>query len=443
MPMHRRRGLTGLAVLVLTLALPTSAHAISPINPNNRPSPVPGQLNGVLPAPLLVKVAPHCRALRAAGPSLGRLFALARESRIPLGANECYRTLAAEVDNAIRANQPGNNPACVATVGQTASGKPVGHSYHGWGEAVDLTGASDTLTFADPGYAFMKRTAGSLGWNHPAFAEPGGSTCPEPWHWEWVGDGGQFGATPIRGDIVAMLPSADDHGYNIVSGLGAVGARGNAINRGSALHIPISWVIIAAAQTPTRTGYWLVGADGGVFTYGSAHFYGSTGNIKLNSPVNSIAVTKSGHGYWLVAWDGGVFSFGDARFHGSTGNIKLKSPVDSVAVTKSGNGYWLAAADGGVFSFGDARFRGSAAASSVRAPVVGIARTKSGNGYWLARANGAVHSFGDAKFHGAASNLVLPSPVVSIVATQSGNGYWLELANGQVKGFGDAHVYSH
>ena len=281
----------------------------------------------------------------------------------PLGANECYRTLASEVDNAIHANQPGNNPACVATVGQTSSGTPVGHSYHGWGEAVDLTGAGDTLTFADPGYAFMKRTAASRRLEPSRVRRARRQYLPGA-----VALGVGRRRRAVRRDADSRRRRCDaaerrrsrlQHRDRARRRLHARGTRSIAA---AAIHIPISWVIIAAPRKRRAgRGYWLVGADGGVFTYGDAHFYGSTGNIKLNSPVNSIAVTKSGHGYWLIAWDGGVFSFGDAHFHGSTGDIRLNSPVVGMAATKSGNGYWLAAADGGVFSFGDAHFHGSAA----------------------------------------------------------------------------------
>ena len=114
---------------------------MSPINPNNRPTALPGAVNGVVPASRLVNVAPNCAAARAAGPSLARIFAMAREVNIALGAEQCYRPLSDEVKFANQANQPGNNPACVATVGTSASGTPVGHSYHGWGKAADLTQA--------------------------------------------------------------------------------------------------------------------------------------------------------------------------------------------------------------------------------------------------------------------------------------------------------------
>ena len=207
----------------------------SPINPNNRPTPLAGrgQRCGA-------DVAARERRARTASPRARPARAWRASSRwrarstIALGADQCYRPLSDEVKFANQANQPGNNPACVATVGTAPNGTPVGHSYHGWGKAVDLTDAGQSLTFASPGYAFMKQVAGSLGWNHPAFAEPGGSTCPEPWHWEWVGDGGNLGASPVRGDAVALLPSADDRGYATVDGLGGLVAHGNFVNRGSA-----------------------------------------------------------------------------------------------------------------------------------------------------------------------------------------------------------------
>ena len=47
------------------------------------------------------------------------------------------------------------------------------------------------LTFDSAAYAWLKAHAGWFGWNHPGVMEPGGS-IPEPWHWEWVGDGGRM-----------------------------------------------------------------------------------------------------------------------------------------------------------------------------------------------------------------------------------------------------------
>jgi hypothetical protein len=428
------------ALLVVGIAPAGHAAGGDPIDPRNRPTPLAGEVNGVVSSSRLINVAPNCIAAREAAPSLARIFAMARHVNIPLGAEECYRTLAEQVRIGNIANQPGNNPACVATVSHAPGGAPVGNSYHGWGKAADLTDAGGSLTFGSVGYAFMKQVAGSVGWNHPAFAEPGGSACPEPWHWEWVGDGGTLGASPRRGDAVALLPSADDHGYATVTGLGALAGHGNFVSRGSAANIPLAWVIEGAAPTPRRGGYWLVGADGGVFTFGNAKFHGSTGGLPLVAPVHGIVPTRAGHGYWLVAWDGGIFSFGDARFHGSMGARPLVAPVDGMTRTRSGNGYWLVAGDGGVFSFGDARFRGSMGGKPLVAPVVGIAHTRSGKGYWLVASDGGVFSFGDAQFHGSLGG-TSGAPVVGMLRTKSGKGYWIQRADATVAAFGDAVSY--
>jgi hypothetical protein len=427
-------------VIVLVLAIPAGAQ--SPINPNNRPTPLPA-VNGEVPPSMLVNVAPNCIAARAAAPSLARLFILARQMRMSLGAEECYRSLAEEVRLANIANQPGNNPACVASVSHASNGAPVGTSYHGWGKAADLTDAGGSLTFSSPGYAFMKQYAAGVGWNHPAFAEPGGSACPEPWHWEWVGDGGTLHASPVRGDVVALVPSENDGGYATVTGLGALGLHGNFVDRGSAIRVPLAWTIVSATPTPDRRGYWMLGSDGGVFTYGNARFRGSTGGRVLAAPVIDLASSHSGNGYWLVAWDGGVFTFGDARFHGSMGGRPLNAPVDGMAATASGNGYWLVASDGGIFRFGDARFFGSLGGRRLNAPIVGMAATASGNGYWLVGSDGGVFRFGDAHFYGSLGGTPSASPVVSITSTHSGHGYWLTRADGSVAPYGDAHSFGN
>jgi len=437
-----RRYLIPVAVLWLLLAGVAAATPVrpqpSPITPANRPTALVGQVNGVVSPALLVGVAPHCVAARQAGPSLARVFAMAREAKIGLGADECYRPLAEEVKFANQAAQSGNNPACVASVSRTTTGKPVGNSYHGWGKAVDLTEDGNSLTFADPGYAFMKRVAGSLGWNHPAFAEPGGSTCPEPWHWEWVGDGGNLHLGHVAGDAVALLASADDKGFAVVTGLGVVNGSGDFVSRGSPASMPIAWVIAGAAPSLDRGGYWMVGGDGGVFGYGNAKYYGSAARLRLAQPVNGITPTPSGHGYWLLAWDGGVFGYGDAHFYGSTGNRRLNAPVDGMAATRTGKGYWLVASDGGVFGYGDAHFYGSTGNIRLAAPVVGMAATPSGHGYWLVASDGGVFGFGDAHFYGSPASAQQSSPIVALVATRSGRGYWTLRADGIVAAFGDA-----
>jgi hypothetical protein len=373
----------------------------SPIQPGNRPTPIPGATNGELPSSDLVSVAPGCQADRPAGPSLGLLLAEARERNVRLGTEQCYRPLQDQVVEQQVWTTAGNS-ACAAPVVTSPTGHAQGTSMHGWGKAADFFDADGTVAFGSPGYVFLKQYAGQVGWNHPGWAEPGGSACPEAWHWEWVGDGGIMGAAPIRADVVGLLASGDGRGYATVSGLGGLVTRGDFLNRGSTLATPISWLMVGEAPRPDGRGYWLVAADGGVFSFGDAGFFGSTGNVHLNQPIVGMAATPDGRGYWLVATDGGVFSFGDARFFGSTGNVHLNQPIVGMTATPTGRGYWLVAADGGVFTFGDARFFGSSGASPPPQPVVSIVRTANGGGYWLAAANGEVLAFGDATPLGSA-----------------------------------------
>jgi hypothetical protein len=386
------------AVAVLALAAAAPAFAASAINPSNRPTPVPNRSNGELPNSDLISVAPDCRAYRAAATSLSLLLKAARAQGETVVPEECYRPLQGQVDASQKWTAAGNS-ACAATPQTSSSGKPVGTSMHGWGKAADFSFGGGS--FGSPGYQYLKSQAGRYGWNHPGWAEPGGSACPEAWHWEWVGDGGTQGGDPIRADVVGLVPSADDQGYATITGLGAVNPRGDAVDHGSAAGTPLNWVVVGSAATPSRNGYWMVAADGGVFTFGDAGFFGSTGNMHLNQPVVGMAPTPTGLGYWLVAADGGVFTFGDAKFFGSTGSMRLNKPVMAMAPTPTGKGYWLIASDGGIFTFGDATFQGSTGGTPPAAAVVDLTVDRAGRGYWITAANGQVFPFGDARSFGA------------------------------------------
>lgn len=57
-----------------------------------------------------------------------------------------------------------------------------GTSNHGLGQAVDLSGGIES--FGSSEYSWMVANAGTYGWKHPSWAEPGGSK-PEAWHWEY------------------------------------------------------------------------------------------------------------------------------------------------------------------------------------------------------------------------------------------------------------------
>jgi hypothetical protein len=58
-----------------------------------------------------------------------------------------------------------------------------GTSVHGWGRAVDFEDDGGELTFSSSGYQWLAAHAAAYGFEHPSWAEPGGS-APEPWHWE-------------------------------------------------------------------------------------------------------------------------------------------------------------------------------------------------------------------------------------------------------------------
>ena len=199
------------------------ASAETPIHPENRPSGLSGETNGRVRPEALVGVEGGCRAGRAAGPSLALMLAAARAEGVALRPSDCYRPAAAQ--SAAKSNSCAKgNCACAAGSGT---------SMHGWGEAVDFRDAGGSLTFTSSGYRWLKGNGARFGWNHARWAEPGGSACPEAWHWEWVGDGGRMQLDTIRADVVGLL-ACPGGGYWGVTGLGAVTARGGAPDAGSA-----------------------------------------------------------------------------------------------------------------------------------------------------------------------------------------------------------------
>ena len=337
-----------LIVLTSVLGYGPAADASSPIDVNNRPTPIPGQVNAMLDPAYLSKADDACMIATPAQPSLTALFAAARADGIDLGHGDCYRPYDQQV--AARNNACGRGACPCAAV--------PGTSQHGWGKAVDFFYRGYQIdNFASRAYIWMKANAARFGWNHPAFGEPNGA-CEEPWHWEWVGDGGILGLDQVRYDAKGLAASASGNGYRLYGTTGWVNAHGDALNAGSYEYPPLPGRVAGSSQKTTGKGYWLVTTTGAVFSFGDAQYFGGANGKPLNQPVVGMDTTPSGNGYWLVASDGGIFAFGDAKFHGSTGNISLQAPISGIATTSSGNGYWLVAVDGGVFTFGDATFHG-------------------------------------------------------------------------------------
>lgn len=170
---------SGAVLLVLAAGALVLTGCLPPINPLNRPTTIAGQRNGELPASQLTAVTASCQVYADAAESIERLVAAAWAEGVRIGLGSCYRDLAGQV--AAREYWCG--------LGQCEMAAVPGTSQHGWGKAIDFSEKGVSLTFDSPGYTWMKNNAWKYGWNHPGWAEPGG-TAPEPWHWEWVGDGG-------------------------------------------------------------------------------------------------------------------------------------------------------------------------------------------------------------------------------------------------------------
>lgn len=414
-----------------TLA-PTST--LTAIKPRNTPTGIPGATNGQLDPSLLISVAPDCLAFRPAASGLSRLFWLAQASGVSLGANICYRPVSQQTADRTSACTSGNC-ACAAKGGT---------SMHGWGEAADLKDANGSVnTFTSPTYAWLVQVAARFGWNHPGWAVPGGSPCPEPWHWEWVGDGGTLHAAPIKADVATMVPTPAGSGYRLVTGLGSVAGRGAAQATASPADPNLDRLVVAGAEVPGGTGYWLATAGGTVLSEGGAPTLGSI--VPALAPtsttaITAMAATPSGRGYWLLADDGQLFAFGDAA--PLVAHLPPGRDYVGVAPTASGKGLWLAASDGHVTALGDAPSLGSAGVDAARDPIVAMAGSPSGKGYLLASAAGKVLAFGDAVWAGSAPS-GLTEPVVSISPTPTGHGYWLVTAAGSVYALGDAGYFGN
>ena len=125
--------------------------------------------NGLIPTAALCALSVPGHLLRAdAAQAFERLAAAYRQALDrSLCVSDSYRSYEAQV------RVYGEKPSLAAVPGT---------SNHGWGIAVDLCGGLQR--FGTPDQAWMRANAGRYGWQHPAWAEPGGSR-PEPWHWEY------------------------------------------------------------------------------------------------------------------------------------------------------------------------------------------------------------------------------------------------------------------
>lgn len=187
------------ATLVAVLALVLVAGGCGYCHPDNRPTPIAGQTNGRLPASLLASVNANCRAFGPAAADLVDLVIAAAQAGVNITPGQCYR----DYDNQVY----WRNYWC--NLGQCQKAAVPGTSKHGWGKAVDVR----DLEFGTPEYEWMVNNAWQFNWNHPGWAEQGQSAA-EPWHWEWVGDGGTMYAKDGTASVTGLdephgAPDAD------------------------------------------------------------------------------------------------------------------------------------------------------------------------------------------------------------------------------------------
>jgi hypothetical protein len=174
----RNRMLVVVALVAVMALLGTSCKQL---HEDNRAAAIFGASNGQLPGGWLVPVRTGCSVYWEAAVSLQEMLAAARRDGVTLTPLSCYRDYAGQV--AAR-NDWCNRGAChMAAV--------PGTSNHGWGKAVDFRDQTGSMTYDGPGYKWLIANGGAYGWLHPKVMKQGGP-IPEPWHWEWVGDGGKM-----------------------------------------------------------------------------------------------------------------------------------------------------------------------------------------------------------------------------------------------------------
>jgi len=136
------------------------------------PASTHGEANGFLSDASLCPLdflGEHRLRTDAAGAMNALNRAKVAETGTPLCITDSYRSYLEQVDVFRR------KPGLAATPGR---------SQHGWGMAVDLCGGVED--FSSEAHRWMQINAPQFGWNHPAWAQAGGSR-PEAWHWEYTG----------------------------------------------------------------------------------------------------------------------------------------------------------------------------------------------------------------------------------------------------------------
>jgi hypothetical protein len=249
------------ALVAMALALALVGAACKQLDPANRAAGVPAVTNGKLPMSYLASSKDGCVVYDEAIVSFNAMVAAAARDGVKLRGIGCYRNYANQV--IVRDDWCSRGQCDMAAV--------PGTSNHGWGKAVDFADQSGELTFDSVGYAWLKAWAGFYGWIHPAVMEPDGP-IPEPWHWEWVGDGGKMFLGQYFG--IGNAPMAEPRGLpfgsvDAVSPVpGGVAVAGWAIDPDQVASIPVhvyvdsaGYAIMANTSRPDVNAVYPLFAD--------------------------------------------------------------------------------------------------------------------------------------------------------------------------------------
>ncbi|HEY6533892.1 MAG TPA: M15 family metallopeptidase [Acidimicrobiales bacterium] len=286
-PPRRRRVL--LAVAVAAMALLSAA--CEQMHPDNRAAGIPMATNGQLPLSYLASTTKGCVVYDEALASLNAMIAQAAKDGVTLRPSSCYRDYAGQV--AAREDWCNRGACHMAAV--------PGTSNHGWGKAVDFADEKGTLDWDRPAYTWLKTWGWHFGWMHPTIMEPGGSV-PEPWHFEWIGDGGKMflgdyfgiGNGPLavpRGQPIGTLDSVTPID-------GAVEISGWAIDPDQVTPIPVHlYVDDAAMEVRANRSRPDVGAAFPLYAKYNHGFAATLGASPGRHKVCAYAINVSGTGF--------------------------------------------------------------------------------------------------------------------------------------------------
>ena len=192
------------AVLVSGVSAPVGAADGNPIHPDNRPTTITGATNGAIAEDQLLQVSPDCLAYYRAAPSLGSLLAAAAQGRHPARPRRVLPRL----------RRPGEGTRGLVCHGRMRHGRGARHVQPRVGQSRRLPRSERRAHVRQRELRLAEEPRRLVRLESPGRDGAGGSV-PEPWHWEWVGDGGRMfpGSTFGFGNAFGIALGGDPTGH--------------------------------------------------------------------------------------------------------------------------------------------------------------------------------------------------------------------------------------